>query len=77
MEFIKIDGDRYMIKNSNGRIISNDEKLKLEKKELIINDIKGCDCQQETTKRIKEINEELDEHSIIEETKKARRGRNK
>lgn len=77
MEFIKIDGNRYMIKNSNGRIISNDEKLKLEKKELIINDIEGCDCQQEATKRIEEINEELDEHSIIEKTKKACRGRNK
>lgn len=63
MEFIKV-GKNYMIKNGNGRIVSEKEKLQLENQELIIKDIKGCNCQQETTKkisknkkRIKEIEE--------------------
>ena len=77
MEFIKIDSNRYMIKNSNGRIISNNEKLKLEKKELIINDIESCDCQQETTKKIEKINEDLDESNIIKKTTKSNNRRNK
>jgi hypothetical protein len=51
MEFIKI-GKNYMIKNSNGRIVSEKEKLELENKELIIKDITGCECQKETTKKI-------------------------
>ena len=34
MEFIKV-GKNYLIKNSNGRIVSEKEKLKLEKEELI------------------------------------------
>lgn len=67
MEFIKV-GKNYMIKNSNGRIISEKEKLELENDELIIKDIEGCNCQQETTKkikknkkRIKEIDNEYEE----------------
>ena len=64
MEFIKV-GKNYMIKNSNGRIVSEKEKLELENKELVLKDITGCGCQQETTKkisknkkRIKEIEKE-------------------
>jgi hypothetical protein len=67
MEFIKI-GKNYMIKNSNGRIVSEKEKLELENKELVIKDITGCECQKETTKkiaknkkRIKEIDNEYEE----------------
>ena len=70
MEFIKV-GKNYMIKGSNGRIVSEKEKLQLENKELVIKDIKGCDCQKETTKkisknkkRIKEI--EKEENKIID-----------
>jgi hypothetical protein len=51
MEFIKI-GKNYMIKNSNGRIVSEKEKLELENKELVLKDITGCECQKETTKKI-------------------------
>lgn len=51
MEFIKV-GKNYMIKNSNGRIVSEKEKLELENKELILKDITGCECQKETTKKI-------------------------
>lgn len=64
MEFIKV-GKNYMIKNSNGRIVSEKEKLELENKELIIEDIKSNKCQGKTTqkisknkKRMKEIAEE-------------------
>ena len=64
MEFIKC-GKNYMIKNSNGRIVSEKEKLELENNELIIKDITGCGCQGKITKkisknkkRIKEIKKE-------------------
>ena len=51
MEFIKV-GKNYMVKNSNGRIITEKEKLQLENKELVLKDIEGCNCQGETTKKI-------------------------
>jgi len=67
MEFIKV-GKNYMIKGSNGRIVDEKTKLQLENKELVLQDIKGCGCQGETTKkisknkkRIKEIEEGLKE----------------
>ena len=44
MEFIKI-GKNYMIKNSPSIIVTEEEKLKLEKNELILKDIEGCNCQ--------------------------------
>ena len=80
MEFIKV-GKNYMIKNSNGRIVSEKEKLELENKELIIEDIKSNKCQGKTTqkisknkKKIKEIEDtattkkEVDVDEIIKET---------
>lgn len=79
MEFIKV-GKNYMIKNSNGRIVSEKEKLELENKELIIEDIKSNKCQGKTTqkikrnkKKIKEIEntapvKEVDADEIIKET---------
>lgn len=51
MEFIKL-GKRYLIKNSNGRIVDEKTKFELENKELILKDITGCECQKETTKKI-------------------------
>ena len=60
MEFIKLREDRYLIKASNGLIVSNEEKLKLEKKELIIKDIESNECQGKTTQRIEEIDRELE-----------------
>jgi hypothetical protein len=67
MEFIKL-GKRYLIKNSNGRIVDEKTKLELENKELVLKDITGCECQKETTKkisknkkRIKEIDNEFEE----------------
>ena len=66
MEFIKV-GDKYMIKDSNGYIVDEKEKLKLEKGELVLKDIEGCECQKETTKKISKINKRLKE---IDDTNK-------
>lgn len=52
MEFTKI-GKNYLIKDSNGRIVSEKEKLQLENQELILEDINSNNCQGETTKKIK------------------------
>ncbi len=77
MEFIKV-GKNYMIKNSNGRIVSEKEKLELENNELIIKDFKSNECQGKTTrkiaknkKRIKEIDTAIEENAdeINKETK--------
>lgn len=61
MEFVKV-GKNYMIKNSNGRIVSEKEMLELQNNELVIKDFKSNECQAKTTqkivknkKRIKEI----------------------
>lgn len=60
MEFIKV-GKNYMIKNSNGRIVSEKEKLELENKELIIEDIKSNKCQGKTTQKIKRNKKKIKE----------------
>lgn len=76
MEFIKV-GKNYMIKNGNGRIITEKEKLELENKELIIEDIQSNECQAKTTqkltknkKRLKKITAPQKENAddIIKET---------
>lgn len=51
MEFIK-KGNKYLIKGSNGIVVDEVEKLKLENEEMIIQDFKSNNCQQETTKKI-------------------------
>jgi hypothetical protein len=73
MEFIKLNNGNYMIKNSNGRIVSEKEKLQLENKELVIEDIKS-ECAKDITKkisknkkRIKEIDENIEETKPIKE----------
>lgn len=59
MELIKLGKDKYLVKNSNGKIINEKERLELEKNELILKDIEGCNCQGETTKKIKKIDKKL------------------
>ena len=73
MEFIKLKDGNYMINNSNGRIVSEKEKLKLENDELIIEDIKSNKCQQETTKKISKNKKRIKdiENGNIKETKSA------
>lgn len=51
MKFIKLKDGNYMIKNSNGVIVDEKEKLQLENHELVLEDIK-CDCAKEITKKI-------------------------
>ena len=58
MEFVKV-GDKYLLKGSNSVIVDEEEKLKLEKKELVLKDIQDCGCQGETTKKISKINKKL------------------
>ena len=69
MEFIK-KGNNYLIKNSNGRIVSEKEKLQLEKNELILDDIKSNNCQGKTTKKISKINKKIKDLDTVEETDK-------
>lgn len=59
MEFIPV-GDKFLIKDSNGKIVSKKEKLKLEKEELIIKDVKS-ECGKETTEEIKKVDKEIKE----------------
>lgn len=60
MEFIK-KGKNYLVKDSNGIIVSEKEKLELENKELILNDISSNKCQEETTKKIKKNKKKIKE----------------
>lgn len=64
MEFIKV-GKNYLIKGSNGRIVSEKEKLQLENNELTIkNEDCGCACPDKikkiakNKKKIKKLEEE-------------------
>lgn len=70
-EFIKLNEDKYLIKDSNGIVVSKKEKLKLEKEELIIEDVKS-DCGKDATRKIKKVDKKLkeveDELNSIEET---------
>jgi hypothetical protein len=70
MEFIKL-GKRYMIKNSNGRIVTEKEMLELQNKELIIKDITGCNCQQETTKKIAKNKKRIKEITALQDKENA------
>lgn len=73
MEFIRLNDGNYIIKNSNGRVVSEKEKLQLENNELVIKDIKS-ECAKDITKkisknkkRIKEIDENIEETKSIKE----------
>lgn len=73
MEFIEIGKGKFLVRNSNGLIVDEKERLKMEKEGLIIKDIKSDTCQKETTKKISKINkkikeiEEVDTDDTIEE----------
>ena len=70
-EFIQLGEDKYLIKDSNGKIVSAKEKLQLEKKELIIEDVES-ECGKEATLKIKKVDKKLkeveDELNSIEKT---------
>lgn len=74
MEFIRQTDGNYIIKNSNGYIVSEKEKLQLENRELILEDIKSDKCVEKTTKQISANNKrikEIDEN--IKKTKSAKK----
>ena len=60
MEFIKV-GDKYMLKGSNGIIVDEKEKLKIENNEMVIKDFESNKCQQETTKKISKNKKRIEE----------------
>ena len=69
MEFIKQTNGTYLIKNSNGRVVSEKEKLQLENNELVLEDIKK-DCAKDITKKIsknKKRIKEIEEDAILKE----------
>lgn len=61
MEFIDMGKGKFLVRNSNGLIVDEKERLEMEKKGLIIKDIKSDTCQKETTKKIRSINKKLKE----------------
>lgn len=72
MEFIQRPDGNYIIKES-GYVVSEKEKLQMENKELIIQDI-SKPCAKEITKQIsknKKRIKEIEENENIEETKPA------
>ena len=69
MEFIK-HGENYLIKDSNGIVVSEEEKLQLEKEELILEDITSNNCQGNTTRKIRKINKKIEAlNDPVKETK--------
>lgn len=61
MEFIDIGRGKFLVRNSNGLIVDEKERLEMEKKGLIIKDIESDTCQKETTKKVSKINKRLKE----------------
>ena len=61
MEFIRLNDGNFLVNNSNGLIVSNEERLKMEKGELIIKDVSSNNCQKDTKEKIEEIDKELEE----------------
>ena len=67
MNFIK-NGDKWIIEGSNGVIVNETEKLKLEQGELVIKDIESNVCQENNRKKLKAIEKKLKENEPIEKT---------
>lgn len=61
MKFIKMKDGNYMIENSNGKIVSEKEKLQLENQKLVIQDITSNKCQKDTTKKISKNKKRIEE----------------
>lgn len=53
MEFIKVGKDKWLIKASNGRLISDKEKRQLENQEIVIEDKKCEECEIKPIKKSK------------------------
>ena len=70
MEFIKQKDGKYLVANSNGKIVDEKEKLQLENNELVFEDIKS-NCAKDITKKITKNKKRIEEieNEDIEETK--------
>lgn len=70
MEFIKQTDGNYLIKNSNGRVVSEKEKIMIENNELVLKDFTSNKCQEKTTKQLSKNKKKLKEveDGIFEET---------
>ena len=70
MEFIKVGKDKWLIKASNGRLVSDKEKRKLEKEEITIEDKHCEECEIKPIKKKKKTATSKKEiaNDIIEET---------
>lgn len=66
MEFIDIGRGKFLVRNSNGLIVDEKERLEMEKEGLIIKDIESDTCQQETTKKVSKINKRIKEIKEVE-----------
>lgn len=66
MEFIKVRNG-YLIKNGNGRIISEKEKLEIENHELVLKDINSSGCVKEITKKISKNKKRIKEITALKE----------
>ena len=66
MEFIKL-GKKWLIKDSGGRVVSEKEKLELENKELVLEDIKSPGCAGTITKKISKNKKRIKELTALEE----------
>lgn len=66
MELIRLGKDKYLVKNSNGKIINERERLELENKNLIIKDFESNDCQKETTKKIEKNKKKIKEQTALQ-----------
>lgn len=68
MEFIKV-GKNWLIKNSNGRIVSNKEKKQLEKEELVLETPHCEECEIKPVKKKKTATSKKEiANDIIQET---------
>jgi hypothetical protein len=68
MEFIKV-GKNYMIKNSNGRIVSEKEKRQLEQNKLQLEEPHCKECEIKITKKKKTATSKKEiANDIIKET---------
>lgn len=69
MEFIKQKDGNYLIKNANGRIVSEKEKLQLENKEMVLEDITSDKCVKKITKKISKNKKRIKElDGVLKET---------
>lgn len=56
-------GNKYLVKDSGGKVIDEKERLELENKDLVIQDITSSGCVKEITKKISKNKKRIEELS--------------